>query len=82
MAADEQRIARALACLDAAVTRLERAALPTGRAAPKADMETTPDGMASPSASEPLEQRHQQAARGLDATIGRLRTLLDGIEGG
>lgn len=82
MAADEQRIARALACLDAAVTRLERAALSTGRAAPRADVETMPDGTASPPASEHLEQRHEQAARGLDATIGRLRSLLDGIEGG
>lgn len=71
--AGDEALAAALARLEAAVTRLEAAA---ASAVPPAVDHVTPD------AAVPAGDRRQEAAAALDATIGRLRTLLDGLEHG
>lgn len=77
MSGTEDRLARALERLDAAVARLEWAA-----AAAAAERPGEQPAAPSAGAGSDLEQRHAQAVLGLDATIGRLRTLLDGVERG
>jgi hypothetical protein len=66
--AGEDSVADALARLDAAVARLDGAA-------------AAASSRAAVARTAQIEQ-NQAAARGLDATIGRLRTLLDGIARG
>jgi hypothetical protein len=80
MTETDDRLARAIERLDAAVARLERAAAAASASAGSSGEKPAPS--AAPGADANLQQRHAQALLGLDATIGRLRTLLDGVERG